>query len=319
MVIDEVVTVFDSMLMATEQALRDLRGEAGLFGNIHMNFVSDPLQLQDAHPERYGDYKDLEVGPVWDCQIWKLMPLRTYFLKSFNRGSAITGCIRPGRRGRRPLPYPAEGPDIPFTEFLAEIRGMQSGTKLSESAKALAVAIRDVEGEHEEEWTAVTISRGTANRINKQHIGAIPGTPVTFNAGISDHRPPAEDEDIGVIGIPLVVKLKLGCRIVFTKNCRGAALTCHKLLGSTLKYIVIDLSKDDEYKSPHTVHIDIERRLRTERLTKKLVFSPSAKKFDEFCREHDRLKVLHDRQVSSMKFIMLKSAFFTESDPGRFF
>ncbi|EER14469.1 hypothetical protein Pmar_PMAR017210 [Perkinsus marinus ATCC 50983] len=122
---------------------------------------------------------------------------------------------------------------------------MQSGTKLSESAKALAAAIRDVEGEHEGEWTAVTISRGTANRINKQHIGAIPGNPVTFNAGISDHRPPAEDEDIGVIGIPLVVKLKLGCRIVFTKNCRGAY--CNGDLGLVTEMLNVEGVKQVDY------------------------------------------------------------------------
>ncbi|EER00624.1 hypothetical protein Pmar_PMAR027349, partial [Perkinsus marinus ATCC 50983] len=263
LIIDEVVTVFDSMLLATDQALRELRQEHGLFGNVHMIFIGDPLQLQGATPERYGAYSDIEVAPIWECELWNVMPLKTYFLRSFNRGSSSSALCRPGRRGRRPLPYTSPGPDIPYMEFLAEIRGANTGSPLSESASGVAAAIRDVEGEHEPEWTAVTIYRATADRINERHLRELPGDVVTFKAGVTDNRV-GEDHDIGILAVPLVINLKPGCRIMFTTNCRGKF--CNGDLGIISEFMNIESETNsvqytDEYADSETSMACIRVRL----------------------------------------------------------
>ncbi|KAF4651655.1 hypothetical protein FOL47_000258, partial [Perkinsus chesapeaki] len=400
-IIDEIVSMYDTMVTAMDRALRDIRNCEKPFGNMNILFCGDPLQLTGAKPERYGMYKDLEVKPIWESQLWQQLSVKIYFLSSFHRhqnGTSAKLQHRPGKRGqRRPL-WMGNGPDIAYMDFLSEIRNWHATSVLSASSRKVAESIQDSEGSYESEWTVITIYREKARQINEAHLNSLPGVGLAFYAGVLNND--SEDREYGSLSINRKIELKVGARVMCTTNLRGrffngdlgvitsfinigegatevhvstephiaflepgvkvlldrtgtevdifpiaqdvldadqtllyrrrnvplqlgAAVTCHKVIGATLKYVVIDLSRPLPAKESHQA---IERQLNNswlhgmlytmlsrvgssndiytkwvgvDRLSRKIIYSPSAVAFNELCQRQSRIPYLRRCAIPS--------------------
>ncbi|KAF4741405.1 hypothetical protein FOZ63_016417, partial [Perkinsus olseni] len=151
-VFDELTTVLDTAFCATDMVMREIRNEGSdkPFGGAGILVAGDGLQLRGAEPERYGRYSKLDVKPIWECSLWSSLRIETYYLDTFNRGEHTSHRDqRPGRRGRRALPYQGDGLDENYLNLLKEMRNWSPTnlSPLSEDSKGVLSKIIDEEGQ----------------------------------------------------------------------------------------------------------------------------------------------------------------------------